>query len=244
MQRNPPNISTAAARFRVVAPGFPVRSGSAYGCPGTSQRECPKVTPQVNLGCSYTGPPACLATNRPVRRNAMGACGVKLDAAPDTPRWGKVLICLPPVPVRIQRSSAAAATDTHPPLHRHTRQARPVHGGPGCPVVQACAAVRACRGSYPPATALGLAPGPAMSPGEVPRLPAQSRRTTGLATMAQAAEGGPPGPAGRNCAPADNGAAWGWRIAQQVARRISRSLIAGSNGRVSGRHPQLWKDPS
>ena len=97
-------------------------------------------------GALAHGPKASPETYGQLRRNAVGTHGVKLDAAPDAPPWGEVLESLPPVPVRIQRR-AVAATDSHPPPHRHTRQARTVLGTAGCETARTCPAVWACRGS-------------------------------------------------------------------------------------------------
>jgi hypothetical protein len=147
------------------------------------------------------GPTASPATDGQLRRNAVGTHGVKLDAAPDAPPWGEVLECLPPVPVRTQRR-AVAATDIHPPPHRHTRQARTVLGRAGCETARTSPAVWACRGS---------------------------RRVMS---------------AGRDGVPAGCETARGWRIAQQVARPIGRSVTAGGSDRTCGRHPRPGKDPS
>jgi hypothetical protein len=149
------------------------------------------------------------------RRNVVGAHGVKLDAAPDAPSWGQVLACSPPVPVRIQRR-AVAATDTHPSPHRHTRQARTVHGRPGCEAVRTSPAFWACHDSPVPVPA---------------------------ATAGQAASGRPHVAAVRDDAPSECGEALGWRTAQQLARPIGRSVTAGGSS-VCGRHPRPGKDPS
>ena len=60
------------------------------------------------------GLPARSATDGQLRRNAVGALGVKLDAAPDAPPWGKVLACSPQVPVRIQRRAGCHRNSSIP----------------------------------------------------------------------------------------------------------------------------------
>jgi hypothetical protein len=80
------------------------------------------------------------------------------------PPWGRCS------PVCRQLCSAPSGglwlpeTSTHPP-HRHTRQARPVRGGPsGCTTWRSCPILRACRGlpaSVVPSPGLGLAVAPA-----------------------------------------------------------------------------------
>lgn len=100
-------------------PGFPSCLPSPYPPRGRQERTRNLVGQRL---------PARRATLGQLRRNAVAVHGVKLDAAPDAPPRGKVLACLLPVPVRIQRR-AVAARDTHRPRHRHTSQERPVHGG-------------------------------------------------------------------------------------------------------------------
>jgi hypothetical protein len=108
-------------------------------------------------GRRANGLPASSATDGQHRRNAVGAHGVKLDAAPDAPSWGPVLACSPPVPVRIQRR-AAAATDIHPSPHRYTGQVQAAAGGPGCDAVRPSPAVWACRDFLVPVLTRGSAP--------------------------------------------------------------------------------------
>ena len=183
MRCKPPCTSTATA-WSLVAPA----ACSPLHMAGKSEpRTAPGERNQVMLGRS---PMACRLRPRLTdqhRRNAVGAHGVKLDAAPDAPPWGEVLACLP-VPVRIQRR-AVAATDTHPPPHRHTRQARTVRGGAGCEKVRTRPAVWACRDS--PLSALVLVPASAPV----------------LATATRAANGGPRMSAGREIVPAGCGTA-------------------------------------
>jgi hypothetical protein len=164
---------------------------------------------------------ASLTTAGQLRRNAVGALGVKLVAAPDAPPWGEVLACLPPVPSRIQRRTVAA-TDIHPTPHCHARQARTVRGGTGCETVRIRPAVWADR----------------RTSAWVPVL-AQV-----LVTGTQAANGGPRAAAGQSRIPVTCGAVRGWRIAQQLARPIGRSVTAGGRDRICGRDPRPGKDPS
>ncbi len=207
MPCKPPWTSTATAWFPVRHAGPSTRIRPARAYPETAPGEASPGAP----GPLAHGLPASPATDGPLRRNAVGAHGVKLDAAPDAPSWGEVPACSPPVPVRIQRS-AAAVTDTHPSPHRHTCQARTVLGGTGCEAVQTCPAVWACRGC------LKSAPVPvvvALAPVVVPRTVAVRVPTVR-----------------------------GWQTAEQLARPIGRSVIAGGNGRICGRHPRPGKDPS
>jgi hypothetical protein len=133
-------MSTATARFLVLSAepqtlhGRPVRTRNRAG---RASRSDPRPLAH--------GVSASHVTVGQLRRNAVGAHGVKLGAAPDAPPWGKVLACLPPVPVRTQRR-AVAARDIHPPQHRHTHQARPVRGGAGCKTERTFPAVRTLRG--------------------------------------------------------------------------------------------------
>ncbi len=109
---------------------------------------------------------------------------------------------------------AVAATDFHPSPYRHTRQARTVRGGGRCEAARTRPAVWACRSS--PASLL-------VSAGR-DSIPASCRtarcRTAGCKT------------------------ARGWRIAQQLARPIGRSVTAGGRDRICGRRPCPGKDPS
>ena len=218
MRCKPPWTSTATTWF-LVSPAGP----SSLLTAGMS-------VPRNRAGGAFSGDPGPLAHRLPAssatdghhRRNVVGAHGVKLGAAPDAPSWGQVLACPPPVPVRIQRR-AMAATDTHPSPHCHACQARKVPGGAGCEAVRSSPAV-ACRDS----------PVPMLMPVSVPA----------SAVAGQAANGGPRIAAGRDDAPSECGEARGWRIAQQLARPIGRSVTAGGSGRVCGRHPRPGKDPS
>lgn len=100
-------------------PGFHVLLAEPLPPHGPQERTRNLVGQRLSASCATVGQ---------LRRNAVAVHGVKLGAAPDAPPWGKVLACLPPVPVRIQRR-AVAARGIHRPPHHHTRQARSVHGG-------------------------------------------------------------------------------------------------------------------
>ena len=218
MRCKPPWTSTATAWSLVPPAGPSPLLSSGKTVPGTTPGERTQVILSARVRAADF-----FRTDGQHRRNAVGAHGVKLDAAPEAPSWGQVLACSPPVPVRIQRR-AAAATDTHPSPHRYTCQAWTVHDGAGCEAVRPSPAIWACRDS----------PAPVLMRVSVPA----------SATAGRAASGGPRVVAGRVDARSECGVARGWRTAQQLARPIGRSVTADGSGRVGGRHPRPGKDPS
>jgi hypothetical protein len=215
-------MPTATAWLSVsLAEPYPPRGGQSV--PGS----------RSGMGCRLL-----LQPRDKLRRNAVAVHGVKLDAAPDAPPWGKVLACLPLAPVRIQRRPVAAR-DIHPPPHRHTRQARPVHGGSGragCTAWRTCAAVRASHGR--PAPVLEPALGPASDGTGCERCTARGagRDSTGRRPAR-----------GRRDRAVRAGIA-GWRgLANSTTSSgpaVGRSVTAGGSGRICGRHPHPGKDPS
>jgi hypothetical protein len=222
----------------------------------------------------------------------VGAHGVKLGVAPDAPRWGEVLGCLPPVRSASSGGLRLPRTFIYPLTATPARRGR-CRVEPGERQLDPRPAIRRYRGSPELAGKPGLAPASAAvrvatltfatrmlatlalaTPAIARRMfaapwlasPSPTARTfaarvftaggvrgtgacssavsTGLAARSKAAEGGPYEAAGCDDTQARYEAAWGWRIAQQVARPIGRSLIAGGSGRVSGRRPHPGKDPS
>jgi hypothetical protein len=107
-------MSIATARFLVLSAepqtlhGRPVRTRNRAG---RASRSDPRPLAH--------GVSASHVTVGQLRRNAVGAHGVKLGAAPDAPPWGKVLACLPPVPVRTQRRAVAARDIPPTPASPH-----------------------------------------------------------------------------------------------------------------------------
>ena len=216
----------------------------------------------------------------------MGSYGVKLGAAPDAPRWGQVLACLPQVRSASSGGLRLSRTFTHPLTATPARRGRcTVEQGvrqlPPRPAIRSSWLTLATEPGLAPALAAAGVAGPSCS-----RRRCWQKRcfatalfrdsvaghsgvwdtgadstgvystgvcrtgvcrtgadNSGLATN-DAGCGGRTvrGAAGRDI-PARYEAAWGWRTAQQVARPVGRSLTAGGDGRVYGRHPHLGRTP-
>jgi len=217
MRCKPPGCRQSQPGFRALLPNLTSLTGG-------------RTVPETSPGGAISGQPGPLAHGRSaspgtagqLRRNAVGALGVKLVAAPDAPPWGRGarLFCRQSLP-RTQRR-AVAATDIHPPPHRHARQARTVRGGTGCETVRTRPAVWADHSTSATEPVLVQV----------------------LIAVTQASNGGPRAAAGQSRTPVRCGAVRGWRIAQQLARPNGRSVTAGGRDRACGRHSRPGKDPS
>ena len=149
MQCKPPWMSSATAWLRV----FP-----AEPQPSRGRRE--RTRNLVELGLS-----AYHSTEGQLRRNVVGVHGVKLDAAPDTPPWGRCS------PVCRQLRSASSGglwlseTSTHPRTATPARRGRCAADLRGAQRGGAVPIPRACRGLPAsvllPSPGLGLAVAPA-----------------------------------------------------------------------------------